>query len=104
MGVVLGRPSNVSCRADGGKPVAVVTWYLEDVPLTRDVAWRATAHVNKSVDTEGVVSLNSTLEDAGHTLHCRVSHPALTQPASAFATLDVQCEWYTCSVRGARAV
>ncbi|XP_076438579.1 LOW QUALITY PROTEIN: kin of IRRE-like protein 1 [Babylonia areolata] len=91
LSLVLHRPTNVTCRANNGKPAADITWFLERQRITHRVF--SSSHPrpgDKLVDTVGMVTINASKEDAGRRLECRALNQFMERPFITFASIDVQ--------------
>lgn len=86
--VVLHTPTNITCRADKGKPAAQITWYLDGQRLTHGASV-LTQQNGKYIDTIGVLTFNATKADASKKILCQSVTEHLT-PSTTSATLDVQ--------------
>ncbi|PVD27436.1 hypothetical protein C0Q70_12595, partial [Pomacea canaliculata] len=84
--VVLHRLTNVTCRANRGKPAATITWYMDNQRITD----RSPRLEEKFVDTVGMVTINASKTDAGRRIECRAINDFMEQPYRTFATIDVQ--------------
>ncbi|CAL1543240.1 unnamed protein product [Lymnaea stagnalis] len=87
--VVLHTPTNITCRADRGKPAAQITWHLDDQRLTHGVSVQ-TQQNGKYIDTIGVLTFNATMNDASKRIECQAFTEFMQSPLKAYATLDVQ--------------
>ncbi|XP_055865864.1 kin of IRRE-like protein 1 isoform X4 [Biomphalaria glabrata] len=86
--VVLNRPSNITCRADRGKPAAQITWHLNSQRLTHGV--NVYTQMNgKYIDTIGVLSFNATMADLGQTIECQAITEFMETPFRTSAKLNV---------------
>ncbi|XP_076438716.1 kin of IRRE-like protein 1 [Babylonia areolata] len=89
--VVLHRPTNVTCRANNGKPAADITWYMDGQRVTHKVYTRSHPRPDhKFVDTVGMVTINASKADSGRRVECRAINRFMERPFITFATLDVQ--------------
>ncbi|BFZ25637.1 hypothetical protein BsWGS_28675 [Bradybaena similaris] len=87
--VVLHTPTNITCRADRGKPGAHITWHLDGQRLTYGVSSQVQPR-GKYLDTIGVLTFNATLADAAKKMECQAITEFMESPFRTFATLDVQ--------------
>jgi hypothetical protein len=87
--VVLHTPTNITCRADKGKPGSQITWHLDGQRLIHGVS-SYTQPRGKYVDTIGVLTFNATFADATKRIECQAITEFMKTPFRAFATLDVQ--------------
>ncbi|KAL8589034.1 hypothetical protein ACOMHN_055047 [Nucella lapillus] len=91
LSLVLYRPTNVTCRANNGKPAATITWYLDGQRVTNKVYSRSHPRPEqKFVDTVGMVTINATKGDLGRRIECRAANEFMERPLANTATLDVQ--------------
>lgn len=89
--IVLHRPTNITCRANNGKPAATITWFMDGQRITEHVYSRSHPRPEeKFVDTVGMVTVNASKEDSGRRIECRAINEFMEQPYRVFATLDVQ--------------
>ena len=94
--VILNRATNVTCQALNGKPKSKITWKKDGVLITENTYEIATTQINgKRVDTDGIVTINATINDAGKKIECGAWNEALVDadPLWVEATLDVQCRY-----------
>ena len=94
--VILNKPTNVTCRADSGKPKSDITWKKDDIRVTEHIYETVTQQPNsKLVDTTGIITLTAQLEDAGKKIECGAWNEALngSEPYWTQATLNVQCRY-----------
>lgn len=92
--VILDKPTNVTCRADSGKPKSQITWKKDDIRITEHTYEIVTTQPDgKLVDTTGIVTITAALEDAGKKIECGAWNEALDEqePYWTQATLNVQC-------------
>ena len=91
--VTLGRPTNVTCRANNSRPGADVTWHMDSHRLTQGIYSRSVPQGGgKLVDSVGIVTINATKADSGKRLQCRAQNEAIGDPRTVTATINVQCE------------
>ncbi|BFZ13646.1 hypothetical protein BsWGS_16684 [Bradybaena similaris] len=87
--VVLHTPTNITCRADKGKPGAHITWHLDGQRLSHGAS-TYTQPRGKYFDTIGVLTFNATLADAAKRIECQAITNLMESPFRTYATLDVQ--------------
>ncbi|XP_061188974.1 kin of IRRE-like protein 1 [Saccostrea echinata] len=88
----LGVPTNITCRANGGKPAPQVLWYKEGSGrITNNTYTIGTPNkVTKVTDVIGIVTLKATNEDHEKKIECHAKNEALRQPLISSVTLNVQ--------------
>lgn len=90
--LVLGVPTNITCRADGGKPAPEMLWYKEGTGrITNNTYTIATTNESSKVtDVISIVTLKATNADHEKRIECRAKNEALREPLSTYVTLNVQ--------------
>ncbi|XP_070203470.1 kin of IRRE-like protein 1 [Littorina saxatilis] len=89
--IVLHRPTNITCRANNGKPAATITWHMDGERKIEKVYSRSHPRPEeKFVDTVGMYTINASKSDSGKRIECRARNQFMDRPMSTFATLDVQ--------------
>ncbi|XP_041373923.1 irregular chiasm C-roughest protein-like isoform X2 [Gigantopelta aegis] len=89
--VILGRPTNITCRANNSRPGADITWHISNRRLTDRIYSRSVPQsVGKLVDSVGILTINATKSDSGKQLECRAQNEALNEPRTVTATINVQ--------------
>ncbi|KAH3700330.1 hypothetical protein DPMN_075306 [Dreissena polymorpha] len=91
--VILEKPTNITCQALSGKPMAQITWKKDDVRITENLFEVTTLQPDrKRVDTTGIVTITAQSSDAGKKIECGAWNEALKdrEPLWTQATLDVQ--------------
>lgn len=95
--VILEKATNVTCRADSGKPKARITWRKDDIRIVSNTYEIVTVQPDgKRVDTTGIVTITAQLEDAGKKIECGAWNEAMRdeEPYWTEATLNVQCRCF----------
>jgi len=72
------------CRAEGGRPPAKVTWHIPE-----SLSTFALSHTSTDSSSASSVVALAQRADRGTEISCSASHPALSAPLVAHATLDV---------------
>ncbi|XP_022323502.2 kin of IRRE-like protein 1 isoform X1 [Crassostrea virginica] len=90
--LVLGVPTNITCRADGGKPAPQMLWYKEGTGRIANNTYTiaTTDEVTKVTDVIGIVTLKATSDDHEKRIECQAKNEALRDPLSTSVILNVQ--------------
>ena len=82
-----------------GKPAADISWYLEGNNLTPQSQVTSQRRAGGPLyDVISVLRFNATLADAAKQIQCQAGVKKMTSPLNTFATLDVQCKYYSACI------
>lgn len=80
----------VSCSAANGRPMAQISWLIDDSPPTDDyftVDWSSTSHPNGTATMSSTLRFPTYLQD-GDRVTCEVQHPTLPNPTLTAVRVD----------------
>lgn len=92
--VILDHPTNITCRANGGKPAATITWLKGGLMVTDHVFTSAVPQADgKRMDAISSLTISPSKSDSGKQVACHAMNEAMVDPYTTSAILDVQCKF-----------
>ncbi|XP_064617185.1 kin of IRRE-like protein 1 isoform X2 [Liolophura sinensis] len=89
--VILNQPTNITCRANGGKPAATITWLKGGLMVTDHVFTSAVPQADgKRMDAISSLTISPSKSDSGKQVACHAMNEAMVDPYTTSAILDVQ--------------
>ena len=81
----------LTCRSNGGKPAATITWYRNGVQITEGITATVTDVGDKTQNTVSVLTIRPTKDDDEGTFTCQAMNDALPNPLQTKVVLSVMC-------------
>lgn len=86
-----GEPYQLRCLSEGGSPDPEIQWTRNGQPLEAEIKWGE----RKDVATEGLLTINPTIEDHLAIYTCKTWNRAMRdgEKLEKSVTLNVHCKW-----------
>nr|QRF78297.1 kirrel [Novocrania anomala] len=87
--VIAGRPQNITCRSDNGKPAASISWFTGGSEVTSNIHYTAITYPNKKQDAISSLTITPTKADEGKVYECHAINAAIFAPLKVQTSLTV---------------